>query len=87
MPMAILIPDLSDLQLSELPSQVEARVYRAWRDHLSSEYVVFFQVGWILRREVEQAKDGETDFLICHPDYGYLCIKVKGGGVGLDADT
>ncbi len=85
--MAILIPDLSDLQLNELPSQAEARVYRSLRDHLSSEYVVFFQVGWILRREAEQAKDGETDFLVCHPDYGYLCIEVKGGGVGFDADT
>lgn len=85
--MAILIPDLSDLQLNELPSQAEARVYRALRDQLSSEYIVFFQVGWILRREAEQAKDGETDFLVCHPDYGYLCIEVKGGGVGFDADT
>ena len=62
------------------------RVYRALRDHLPQDYVVFFQVGWILRREEGQAKDGETDFLVCHPDYGYLCIEVKGGGVGFDAD-
>lgn len=85
--MATLIPDLSELQLNELPSQAEARVYRALRDHLPQNYIVFFQVGWILRREEEQARDGETDFLVCHPDYGYLCIEVKGGGVSFDADT
>ena len=85
--MTTMIPDLSEIQLNDLPSQAEARVYRALRDHLPQDYVVFFQVGWILRREEEQARDGETDFLVCHPDYGYLCIEVKGGGVGFDADT
>lgn len=75
--MTTMIPDLSEAQLNGLPSQV--------RDKLPKEYVVFFQVGWILRREEEQAKDGETDFLVCHPDHGYLCVEVKGGGVGFDA--
>lgn len=80
-----MIPELSEAQLNDLPSRAEAKVYRALRDNLPQEYVAFFQVGWILRREEEQAKDGETDFLVCHPDYGYLCIEVKGGGVGFDA--
>lgn len=83
--MATIVPDLSDAQLSDLPSQGEAKVYRALRDNLPGSYLVLFQVGWILRREAERAQDGETDFLICHPDYGYLCVEVKGGGVGFDA--
>ncbi|MGY3896247.1 DEAD/DEAH box helicase [Aeromonas enterica] len=83
--MTKMIPELSEVQLNELPSQAEAKVYRALRDKLPNDYVVFFQVGWILRRQEEQAKDGETDFLVCHPDHGYLCIEVKGGGVGFDA--
>jgi len=85
--MTTMIPELSEAQLNELSSQAEAKVYRALRDKLPQDYVVFFQVGWILRREEEQAKDGETDFLVCHPDHGYLCIEVKGGGVGFDAST
>lgn len=85
--MTTMIPDLSEAQLNDLPSKAEAKVYRALRDKLPQEYVVFFQVGWILQREEEQAKDGETDFLVCHPDHGYLCIEVKGGGVGFDATT
>lgn len=85
--MAKIIPDLSEAQLADLPSQAEAKVYRALRDSLPPDYFVFFQVGWILRREEEQAKDGETDFLVCHPEMGYLCIEVKGGGVGFDSQS
>lgn len=85
--MTTIVPDLSEAQLNDLPSQAEAKVYRALRDTLPKDYVVFFQVGWILRREEERANDGETDFLVCHPDHGYLCIEVKGGGVGFDAST
>lgn len=82
-----MFPELSEAQLANIPSQAEVKVYRALRDGLSNHYTVFFQVGWILRREEDQAKDGETDFLVCHPDHGYLCIEVKGGGVGFDALT
>jgi len=85
--MASIIPILSESQLNELPSQAEAKVYRALRDSLSDKYTVFFQVGWILQREEESARDGETDFVICHPDFGYVCIEVKGGGVGFDSET
>ena len=83
--MTTIIPELTDAQLTELPSQAEAKVYRALRDGLPRDYVVLFQVGWILRREEEQVKDGETDFVVCHPDLGYICIEVKGGGVGFDS--
>lgn len=83
--MALMIPDLSEAQLLDIPSRAETKIYRAFRDGLPNDFVVFFQVGWILRREEEQAKDGETDFLVCHPDLGYLCIEVKGGGIGFDA--
>ena len=85
--MTTIIPELTDAQLADLPSQAEAKVYRALRDGLPRDFVVFFQVGWILRREEEQAKDGETDFVVCHPDLGYVCIEVKGGGVGFDASS
>ena len=85
--MATMIPELSELQLNALNSKAEAKAYRAFRDHLSADYVVFFQVGWILRREDENARDGEADFLISHAERGYLCIEVKGGGIGFDAKT
>ncbi|MEI2769914.1 MAG: NERD domain-containing protein [Candidatus Competibacter sp.] len=83
--MATPIPELTEQQLDALESAAEAKVYRALRDQLPADYAVFFRVGWILRREDEHAKDGEADFIVCHPDAGYLCIEVKGGGVGFDA--
>ena len=82
--MATLLPDLSESQLAALPSQAEAKVYRALRDRLPDGYAVLFEVSWILRREDEQAKDGEADFLVCDPEGGYLCIEVKGGGIAFD---
>jgi hypothetical protein len=85
--MATVLPDLSDAQLAAVPSKAEAKVYRALRDRLPDRYVVLFEVGWILRREDEQAKDGETDFIVCDPDSGYLCIEVKGGGIAFDGVT
>lgn len=85
--MAQMLPELSEAQLDELESRAEAKVYRAMRDGLPNDYVAFFQVGWILRRQDEKAKDGETDLLVVHPDAGYLCVEVKGGGVGYDALT
>ena len=85
--MTTAIPDLTEAQLNVLPSQGEARVYRSLRENLPDDYLILFQVGWILREEGERARDGETDFLICHPDKGCLCVEVKGGGVGFDAAT
>lgn len=83
--MATMIPELSEAALDGLKSAAEAKVYRAFRDQLPDDYVVFFQVGWILRREHEQARDGEADFLVCHASKGFVCIEVKGGGVSFDA--
>jgi hypothetical protein len=83
--MATMIPDLSEEQLSEIDSHGEVKVYKALKSILPKNYVVFFQVAWILKKENEDAKDGETDFIICHPQYGYLCLEVKGGGISFDA--
>lgn len=85
--MSQMIPELSERELDQLESAAEAKLYRSLRDQLPKEYLVLSQVGWILRREDDRARDGETDFLIVHPDHGYLCVEVKGGGVGFDGGT
>ena len=40
--MTTIIPDLSEPQLNDLPSQGEAKVYRALRDKLPGDYVILF---------------------------------------------
>ncbi|MNK91581.1 Nuclease-related domain protein [compost metagenome] len=83
--MANMIPDLTESQLSEIESKAEVQVYKALKEGLPNSYFVFSQVAWILKRENDEAKDGETDFVIVHPNFGYLCIEVKGGGLTYDA--
>ena len=85
--MGQMIPNLSEQQLGQLGSAAEAKVYRAFRDLLPGEYVVLSQVRWILRKEDDQARDGEADFLVAHQKYGYLCVEVKGGGVSYEGET
>lgn len=87
--MAKMIPVLSNEQFAEIKrkSNAEAKLYKTIQEKLSDDFVVFFEVCWILKEQEREAKDGETDFLICHPEYGYLCIEVKGGGIGFDANS
>jgi hypothetical protein len=83
--MAQMIPALNEEQLNSVKSKAEVKLYKAFKEYLSNDFVVFFEVCWILKKQDKQARDGETDFVICHPDYGYLCIEVKGGGIGCDS--
>ena len=83
--MATLYPKLTEVELAALPSQGEAAVYRACRNGLPDDYDVYFSVGWILQRPDHRANDGETDFVICHRDHGFLTVEVKGGGIRYDA--
>jgi hypothetical protein len=83
--MGVMIPELTEQQLDDLPSAAEGTLYRALRDQLSSEYVTYFQIKWILKRQEEGARDGESDFVVCHPALGFLCVEAKGGGVAFDA--
>jgi hypothetical protein len=85
--MSWIIPNLSDLELSQIDSGAEAKLYRALRDQMVNEYLVLFQAKWLLRRENDEARDGEIDFLFAHPKHGFLCVEVKGGGIRFDADT
>jgi hypothetical protein len=82
--MARLIPDLSETQLERFQSKAEAVVYRAARASLGPQYLVLHGVEWILRHEEKDARDGETDFLIC-TQTGVLVIEIKGGGISFDA--
>lgn len=85
--MATILPELSEAQLNGITSKAEAKLYRSLRDNLDQSYTVLFQVGWILKHERDRARDGECDFVICHPKFGYLCIEVKGGGISYEAET
>jgi len=66
-------------------SSAEIKFYESCTS-LQGEYHVFHSVGWISRTE-GGARDGEADFLICHPDRGFLVVEVKGGRIRADYTT
>lgn len=56
----------------------EIKFFKACKDHLSDKYHVFYSVRWYSTTNGVR-EDSECDFLIFNPDYGFLCVEVKGG--------
>ncbi|WP_323796858.1 NERD domain-containing protein [Nisaea sp.] len=83
--MATCYPDYGNDE-SAFKSRGELVFYRACQRSLPPEYSVFHSVSWIARSDGE-AHDGEADFLICHPDRGFLVVEVKGGRIRADLGT
>lgn len=82
--MARMRPELTERQLDELPSQAEARFYRACRDQLDDRIMVLHSVRFVNQSAAGIARDGEADFVILDPDDGFAVVEVKGGGVSFD---
>lgn len=65
----------------------EEKFFNACRDQLGPKYHVFFSVRWYSINDDGKREDSECDFLIFNPDYGFLCVEVKGGlGIYTDDD-
>jgi hypothetical protein len=81
--MAKMIP----AEISEFTtSRAERILFRELRLQLSDQYTVMHSVRWIAR-DGGRAKDGEADFLILHPELGFLVIECKGGVITRDPET
>jgi hypothetical protein len=85
--MARMFPELAESDLNLIESVAEARIYSALKNQLSDKFLVIFQPRWILKTESTSARDGETDFLIAHPEFGFFCLEVKGGGIDFDGTS
>lgn len=73
--MAIMHP-ASILESAHVYSEV--KFYNELKRQLSDKYHVFYSVRWYTLKDGIR-EDSECDFLIFNPDYGFLCIEVKGG--------
>lgn len=65
----------------DVKSTAERRVFDELRDQLSDEWNVFHSASLVFRDPATGAKDGESDFVIAHPDRGIISLEVKGGGI------
>lgn len=78
-----------------LPSRVrqdrklraEVKVYDALTNP-DRNWVGFYDVGWLGQRSYsgEARDDGQTDFVMVHPQYGIVLVEVKGGGIAYDGE-
>ena len=60
------------------PTDSEQIVFYELKNQLPDSFEVFYSVSWTLNRNVKKEKS-EADFVVVSPDYGYLCLEVKGG--------
>lgn len=73
--MAIMYPN----NINEyLPTPSEKIVYDELKKQLPDSYEVFYSVEWSKDNNGKMEKS-EADFIVTHPDYGYICLEVKGG--------
>lgn len=64
----------------------EMAVYQALSKRLDASWHVFYSVKWQAPvRSGGRPLDGETDFIVAHPQQGILLIEVKGGRIRYDA--
>ena len=84
--MAICYPNYEDVSQENIESHAEILFYEACKQQLADDFHVFHSVSWISNNSGD-AKDGEADFLICHPDRGYVVVEVKGGRINANLTT
>ena len=60
------------------PTWSEKIVFHALQEQLPDSFSVFYSVSWS-RKHGEKMEKSEADFIVMSPDYGFLCLEVKGG--------
>jgi len=77
--MATMFPERLPLHIQENPRlSGERKVYLALK-YLPDKYHVFYNIKWLLHDGRWGVQEGESDFIIAHPDKGIIILEVKGG--------
>ncbi len=70
-----------------MPTDSERIVYHELKTQLPDSFDVFYSVSWTSHENGALVKS-EADFIIASPDYGFLCLEVKGGaGIRIEDNT
>lgn len=62
----------------------EVRVFDTLAAQLGPTWTVFYSRPWLGETASGGEIDGESDFVVAHPDYGVLFVEVKGGAISYD---
>lgn len=61
--------------------EAEVYVYDQLKAQLPDSYRCYYSRPWLGVTAQGEEKEGEADFVIAHPERGFLVVEVKGGGV------
>jgi hypothetical protein len=64
--------------------RAEVELYNRLAVELPDAWVIWYSRPWLGLTSTGAEKDGEADFIVAHPDRGYLSIEVKGGAISYD---
>ena len=62
----------------------ERSVYRKLADELSQDFVVFHDIRWDDPELDDTKTTGQIDFVVVHPELGFITLEVKGGRCSYD---
>jgi hypothetical protein len=66
----------------------EMDVYEALARDLSGEFLILYNCNWADPSPQKMLnRDGEADFIVAHPQFGFICLEVKGGDVFREQET
>jgi hypothetical protein len=71
---------------SDVKSNAEKLLYKAFQEQLSGKFTVFHSVAWQVAKLHDGAKDGEADFVVACANLGILVLEVKGGKISYDGN-
>ena len=71
--------------LDDTLRSAEKKVYEKLQS-LTDPYVIFYSSPWQKQNSYEGVKEGEADFVIAHPEKGFIVLEVKGGAVTFSSD-
>lgn len=70
--------------LEDAGRRAELKVFSALKS-LPNPYVIFYSANWQKQADFG-INEGEADFIIAHPDMGFICLEVKGGSISYDSE-
>lgn len=86
--MAMMFPSVLPDYIRRDPfREAEVEVYDQLKVQLPDSYRCYYSRPWLGLTSMGEEKEGEADFVIAHPDRGFLVVEIKGGGVRRLEDT
>lgn len=79
-PAASFCPEAIHLARRQDPKyRAEVEFFDALARQMPVGWHVFYHVGWLNRDSYGALRDGESDFILAHPEHGVLVVELKGG--------